>query len=142
MRRKEMACHLPHSCRLPGLPVRRSLAWGSFIGKSRGWGLEPSSVLGLNPELSLRFQRPFTSPLPFPSLSPFLGLRAGRQGLPQPLTCSPPPTRLPNLFGAILKSYLFAVSYSSSLLATERDFSSPGVRGTQEQGASLPRLLS
>lgn len=118
------------------------LGLGQLCQQEEGMGLQPSSVLGLNPELSLRFQRPFTSPLPFPSLSPFLGLRAGRQGLPQPLTSSPPPTMLPNLFGAILKSYLFAVSYSSSLLAKERDFSSPGVRGAQEQGASLPRLLS
>lgn len=47
------------SCRLSGLlSITSSLARGSFIGESRGAGLDPSSVLGLNLELlSFRFKR-------------------------------------------------------------------------------------
>lgn len=51
--------------------------------------------------------------------SPPLGLRAGRQEPPSPAQSAPLACLQlgnPYLFGAILKSYLFALSYSSPLL--------------------------
>lgn len=50
----------PYSCHLPSLLVRQEfLAWSSSIGKSRGWEIDPFSVLGLSLELVFRLKRSF-----------------------------------------------------------------------------------
>lgn len=61
---------LPPAIFPASLSIKSSLARGSFIGKSRGWGMDPFSVLGLNLELSSRLRRLFLHPCclsrPFP----------------------------------------------------------------------------
>lgn len=75
MRLKNMASQLASQLLPPSpapLPIKSSLTWGIFIGKSRGWVLDLFLVLGLNLDLSLRFKRLLLHPccLPYPVTIP------------------------------------------------------------------------
>lgn len=105
MRLKNMASQLASQLQPPSpapLLITSSMTRGIFIGKSRGWVLDPFRVLGLNLDLSLRFKRLLLHPccLPYPVYHS-LSLEQGSRGSPS--TSSLSPVMSHKLFGAIFK---------------------------------------